>query len=356
MERVVVPKVDLQSQKVEIMIIHKFVGDRVVRDEVLLEVTTDKATIDVVSPCDGIVAAVYGAVGDEIAVGAHVAEIATSEEETRMLAESPAEARLSETGEEPTGETKTSDAPPTPSVVHRMQSSPTARRLCRDHGVTVEEVFAWTKHEPVNEADVGAYVAKKGGADRTSLESVPDVRRGDIHSNDTDGYILEKVSTLRRTIARRMVESVVTKPHIYLVDEFNVSKLVAVTQSRQRSDERAAPKFADIVFYAIVRSVAQDQGLNCHVVEINGDLEIRQFNKVNLGIAVATEHGLMVPVVHDANHLSLQEFGSKKLDLVGRARGRKLSLAEVTGSTITATNLGSLGVPLFMPIINPPEA
>ena len=141
----------MQSQKVEIMVVHKSVGDRVVRDDVLLEVTTDKATIDVVSPCDGIVAAVYGAVGDEIAVGAHVAGIATSEEETRMLGESPAKVRLSETDEEPTGETKTLDAPPTPGVVHRIRSSPAARRLCREHGVTVEEVFAWTKHEPVNE-------------------------------------------------------------------------------------------------------------------------------------------------------------------------------------------------------------
>lgn len=338
MEQVVIPKVDLQSQKVQIVVLHKSVGDPVARDEVVLEATTDKATIDVVSPCDGVVAALHGGEGDEIAVGSPVAVIAASAEEARRYASERTQAPTPNNYEGVTPDRPPAVVVPAPETRGRVRSSPAARKLCRHHGVTVEEVYKWTGREPVNEANVEEYVRDKGRPDESS------------------GYVLEELSNVRQAVARRMNESASTKPHIYLIDQIEVSELVSIARTDGERKGEGIPNFTDMMLHGVVRSLGREPILNCHVVDVGDRVEVRRFKDVNLGVAVATEHGLMVAVLHAANRLSLRELAQKKADLVGRARQLRLSPTEVTGSTITVTNLGSLGVPMFMPIINPPEA
>jgi pyruvate dehydrogenase E2 component (dihydrolipoamide acetyltransferase) len=160
------------------------------------------------------------------------------------------------------------------------------------------------------------------------------------------------LTQIRKTIARRLVESIGPIPTFYLTAEFDMERVAEMRTAMAELGNEFKVSFNDIVLKAVATALAQHPECNAHWL---GDA-MRFWNRVHLGIAVATETGLITPVIFDAHLKRLSEIAVEARDLAGRARERRLKPEEYTGSTFTVSNLGMFGIDHFTAIINPPEA
>ena len=160
------------------------------------------------------------------------------------------------------------------------------------------------------------------------------------------------LTQIRKTIAKRLVESIGPIPTFYLTAEFDMERVAEMRRAMAELGDEYKVSFNDIVMKAVATTLAQHPECNAHWM---GD-RIRQFNRVHLGMAVATDDGLIVPVIFDADFKPLRQIARESRELATRARDRKLTPKEYTGSTFSVSNLGMFGIDQFTAIINPPEA
>lgn len=345
--RIVIPKLSLRAKEAEITRWHKQEGDRVDKEETIFEIATEKANVVIEAPASGIIAKILYKEGEVAKVGELVAIIATSSEEMSEV-ETLLQAEKSTTKlESPVNEKKELLAQVSPSTQEEIhpkldfRATPAAKRLGREESILLEEVFKELKREPITKREVQEFIKRKKGGRK-----------------DQGLYEEVKLSPLRKIIAHRVFESYNQKPHIYLFSEVDMSSALKFkeTINSEIPDKDLKISLTDILIKITSLVLSEFPNFNATLEEVgNGELALKKFKNVNIGIAAATERGLTVPVIKEVNKKSLISLARETKDLVARARENRLSQEEVTGSTFTITNLGMYGVHSFIPIINPPE-
>jgi pyruvate dehydrogenase E2 component (dihydrolipoamide acetyltransferase) len=233
--------------------------------------------------------------------------------------------------------------PAAPSASGRQRSSPLARRLATERGIQLGGIQGTGPGGRIVKRDIENAKATGGGAGRSAA----------AERLATEGDFKDvPLTQIRKTIARRLSESSGPIPTFFLTAEFDATRAAELrTQLAEMGDEYKA-SFNDIVIKAVALSLAEHPEVNAHWL---GD-KIRHFNRIHVAMAVAIEDGLITPVLFDADRMTLWEISVKAKDLAKRARERKLTPEEYTGSTFSVSNLGMFGIDQFTAIINPPEA
>ena len=343
---------------------HKKVGDKVSKGEVLADIETDKATMELESYKDGILLYQGAQAGEKILVnqllciigqpGLDIDSIVKS-----IKAPSNAEAPKA-TAAAPSTVSSASSAPATQSapvsapaatasatVVNegRIFASPLAKKIAKDKGIDLKYVQGTGEHGRITRTDLENY--KPGNTSSTARAAAPKNTNfvGQVSFVDTP------VSQMRKTIARRLSESLFTAPHFYLTMKINMDATIA---ARTVVNETAPVKisFNDFIVKAVALSLKQHPKVNSSWL---GDV-IRENHHVNIGIAVAVDEGLLVPVLRFADGLSLDEISVSVKEFAKKAKDKKLQPSDWEGSTFTISNLGMFGIDSFTAIINPPDA
>jgi pyruvate dehydrogenase E2 component (dihydrolipoamide acetyltransferase) len=331
-------------------------GDAVKSGDLLAEVETDKAVMELSARGDGVLRKRLVAEGETAAVGTLVGIIAGADEDIGSVAggDAPAPSAKAEApkADAPKDEAVKADAPkPEPAKADgssgRVIASPLARRLAGDQGVDLGGVRGSGPGGRIVKRDIEA--ALEGGA--TKASSAPS---SSILPRQPSGeaYRDEPLTQIRKTIARRLAESIGPIPTFYLTAEFDLGRAAEMRAAAAELGERYKVSFNDIILKATATALTQHPEVNAHWL---GD-RIRYFNTVHLGMAVATDDGLIVPVIFHAEQKRMSEISAESKVLARKARERKLRPEEFTGSTFSVSNLGMMQIDQFTAIINPPEA
>ncbi len=290
-------------------------GESVDQGEPLVEVEAEKVTSVVEAVSSGVLLRILVAEGTSVPVRTVL-----------CLVGAPGEV-VPEVETAPTPVESRSEPRPTPEpAAAQVQVTPVARRLARDHGIDLSQVQGTGPRGRITEEDVRRAI--ESGVSSTAQE-IP-------------------LAGIRGVIAQRMHESLQTMAQVTLITEADLTNLV---QMREELKQQFDLTYTDLIVKAVARVLREYPRLNAWVEGQN----IRLLRKINIGVAVALEDGLIVPVVHDADRKSLREIAQESQRLAQHAREGTLTLEEVADCTFTVTNLGMYGVDSFTPIINPPE-
>jgi pyruvate dehydrogenase E2 component (dihydrolipoamide acetyltransferase) len=326
-------------------------GDSVLNGEILAEIETDKATMELVARGEGVLRKVLIGAGATALVGAVIAVIAEPDEDISALvgsAEAPEEA-----SEVPTQEVSKAAEGVAPAAIDdggRVKASPLARRLAIEADLDLQSVRGSGPGGRIVMRDVEA--SKAGGGER-SVSSVPVAGTVSPSASGID-FEDRPLSQMRKTIAKRLVESLSPVPHFFLRITVDMSRILVarkrVNQLLEAQGDRVS--INDFLLKATANALERHPDVNA---QWTGDA-IRRHFRVHLGVAVAVEDGLITPVIRDANRKGLAEIGREVRELAARGREKKLQPEEYTGSTFSVSNLGMFGIHEFTGIINPPEA
>ncbi len=322
-------------------------GDEVEKGDPILEIDTDKTSYEIESPAGGVIRNLRGEEGETVPVGATLAYIAAPGEEIPEHSEvrggrGPGEDDPSR--EEPARRV----AEKKPEALHsengrRVRASPAARRAAAERDLLIENVSGSGPHGRIYLSDV--------------LEIDGELRPPEPEVTEDAGYatpepaLREPLSRIRRLGAERTARSFSEVPHFYLTRDLEADRLLELV-GRLREKMEPAPSITELLALVVARTLKDHRRLNGRYV----DGELVSSPGINLGIAVATEAGLVVPVLEGANKLQLRELVPAVKDLVKRAREIKLSPEELSGGTFTLSNLGTMQIDSFDAIINAPEA
>jgi pyruvate dehydrogenase E2 component (dihydrolipoamide acetyltransferase) len=336
---------------------HKQIGDSVKKGEVLADIETDKATMELESYKDGILLYQGAKTGEKILVndllciigqqGLDIAPIVAAIKggaATATAVPAPAAQSAPSIPSAPTTNTVT---PSTTQVVNegRIFASPLAKKIAKEKGIDLKFVKGTGEHGRITRTDLDNYTPG----------STPSVARAAAPRNSNFvgqvSFVDTPVSQMRKTIARRLSESLFTAPHFYLTMKINMDATIA---ARTVVNETAPVKisFNDFIVKAVALSLKQHPKVNSSWL---GDI-IRENHHVNIGIAVAVDEGLLVPVLRFADGLSLDEISVSVKEFAKKAKDKKLQPSDWEGSTFTISNLGMFGIDSFTAIINPPDA
>lgn len=326
-------------------------GDEVASGDLLAEIETDKATMELVARGDGVLRAILVEEGGTAPVGKVIAVIAGSDEDvsefTSSAAASPVEGGAAAPVEPPVAPgVATTEAPATrPAGGGRIKASPLARRLAAAAGLDLAAVRGSGPAGRIVKHDIEAALAEGEPRARAPAASGP--------PSPTD-YEDVPLTQMRKTIARRLVESLGPVPHFFLTIDVDMAR---AQEARKRINELLKPEgqgisLNDLVVRATAAALRRHPDCNAHWL---GD-SVRRFNRVHLGVAVAVEDGLITPVVRDADTKGVARIGVELRDMAQRARAKRLQPAEYTGATFSISNLGMFGIHEFTAVINPPEA
>jgi 2-oxoisovalerate dehydrogenase E2 component (dihydrolipoyl transacylase) len=341
----------------------KKVGDSIEEYESLLEVLTDKVNAEVPSPVAGTLSRVLVEEGAVVAVGTPICEIAVEGEAegSAEAAPEPVETKTPEPQAEV--EAKAQPAVPKESDEGRGRYSPAVRRLASENGIDPSGLSGTgsggrvTRNDVLKAVDEGTRLspvaAREPVSSAASVASVPQV--AGAAANVEDGDEVVQLSPVRKTIAERMVRSKMTVPHAWLMVEIDVSGLVALRNRLKeefKAREGVSLTYLPFMLKAVSAALRKMPMVNA---QWNGDSIVMK-KRINLGVAMATERGLVVPVVKDADRLSIIGLAQATQDLAKRARSGRLTMADLSQGTFTVDNTGAVGTVLTYPIINAPEA
>ena len=346
-------------------------GDHVAKGDLLAEVETDKAVMELVARGDGVLRRQLAAEGETRPVGDLLAVIAAADENIDALvsgakapSSAPIPSALSSSPSASSAAQRLGNAapamknnpppmpePPTEQPRHatengeRLRSSPLARRLANERGLELEQLQGSSPGGRIIRRDIEAAM-QGGGAPAASRSAT--AGRAPASLADFDDIAL---TPIRKTIAKRLAESIGPVPTFYLTAEFDLSHVGELREAMAAAGDEYKVSFNDIVLTATAKTLAQHPEVNAHWL---GD-RIRRFHRVHLGMAVAIPDGLITPVIFDADRKRLRDIARESRELALRARERKLTPEEYTGSTFSVSNLGMFGIDQFTAIINPPE-
>ena len=342
-------------------------GDAVAQGDILAEIETDKATMELVARGAGVLRKVFVGEGVAAPVGDVIAIIAAEGEDIAAMVaglggggspaadgggaeEAGAGAGAASDPAPAAPSARTATPPPAPPTTPgRVKASPVARRLARDAGLDVATLQGSGPGGRVIKRDVEAAARAAEAAATTPAPAVTAwPAPADTEFEDTP------LSQMRKTVARRLTESLGPVPHFFLTVDVDMKRALA---ARKRVNELLAARGAKASINDLVIKAAAVALI--HHPECNawwqGDA-IRRFNRVHIGVAVAVPDGLITPVIRDAHAKGLGQISTEVRELAGRARDKKLQPHEYTGSTFSISNLGIFGIEEFTAVINPPEA
>ena len=333
-------------------------GDSVAEDQVLADVMTDKATVEIPSPVAGRVLALGGEVGQLLAVGAELIRIeldATGDAvvaPTASVAQAPPPTLTPPAPPSPTPPVAAAARAPSTASHDRPIASPAVRARAWESGVDLNDVPASGTAGRIVQADLDAYIASGALPSVPSVPSTPLPARGPSRPEATHAV---KIVGLRRKIAQKMQESKRRIPHFSYVEEVDVSELEALRErlNAKWGAQRGRLTLLPFLVRAIVLAAREFPHVNARFDDEAG--VITRHDAVHVGIATQTDAGLMVPVLRDAQARNLWGCAAEVTRLADAARNGKIVRDELSGSTITITSLGRLGGIVSTPVINHPE-
>ncbi|WP_422343769.1 pyruvate dehydrogenase complex dihydrolipoamide acetyltransferase [Parasphingorhabdus sp.] len=348
-------------------------GDEVASGDLLAEIETDKATMEFEAVDEGTIAKIVVAEGtDNVKVGEVIAIIAEEGEDVgaaskvdESAAEKPKQAaEVAEKPAEPVQEVAPKVTDEAPKVTasapdgDRIKASPLARRLAEQKGVDLAALTGSGPGGRIIKADIDA--AEGGTAPVKSETAAPAPTPAATPAsapaaNDFDiPHTSEKLSGMRKTIARRLTEAKQTIPHIYLTVDIQLDKLLKLRSELNTTLEPRGVKLSvnDLLIKALAVSLMQVPKCN---VSIDGD-QLKTFERADISVAVSIPGGLITPIITSADTKSLSTISTEMKDLAGRAKDGKLKMHEYQGGTASISNMGMFGIKNFDAVINPPQA
>jgi len=379
---IIMPALELAQETGKVVHWLKRAGDIVRKGEPIVEIETDKVTVEIEAPASGVLRDVTAQEGDVVPVGRTIAIVVGTDEAGAAAAAA--------TVMPPASAAATGAIPIPPTAVSAaggaVKASPLARRIAEQHGVDIARVR--TPSGRVEKADVLAYVesqkAAGNGREGRLVAASPKARRlaaergldlAAVRGTGPGGAVLAVdvpvarvapasaampsaprvgapgVGTVWRIMAERMTTSWTTAPHFYLVREVDVSRLVSWLD-RARKQTGAHITYTDLLIKLVAAALSRHPRVNASW----RDDAIAQHTDINIGLAVAIDDGLVVPVIHRADTLGLAEIAARREDAVSRAQAGKLRPGDIQGGGFTISNLGMYGVDAFSAIVNPPQA
>lgn len=346
-------------------------GDSVTKGEPLMEIETDKATVEIEAPASGILAHVTAQAGDVIPVGQRIAVILAPGE--------------SDSSASPQTSSAPASAPQTDSTPKPLTATPVAARLAAELNIDLARIKP--DGGQIRKEDVLAFLKKDEGGrmkDESSqvhpsrvlaspkakrLAKEHDIDLTQVHGTGPDGAILAsnlqslilhsstppitnyQLPKLWRVMADRLSQAWTSIPHFYLLREVNASRLISWREKIQKNSAEKIT-YTDLLVKLTAAALKQFPRLNASWI----DEDIVLNPEINIGLAVAVDDGLLVPVIHRADEMSLAQLASRRAEIVARAKANKLHLDDLSGGTFTISNLGMYGVDAFNAIVNPPQA
>lgn len=343
-QEVKMPQLGLTMEEGTIETWHKKEGDKVAKGEILLEIATDKITSEIESEFDGVVLKLIAAEGEDVPVQGVIAIIGEEGEQVdtgSKPADPIEESKVQESSREV--DVRSETLAPLTSAGGRVKISPLAKKTAEKMGIDYTSLAGSGPGGRIIQQDVldakNKVVVKE---EKAPVQIVQEVKK-------EGGTVLKG---MRKVVAERMLQSHLEIPPVTQNMKIDVTKLIEFRKSVNETREEKKFSINDFVLKAVAKALAK----NPHIMVSLIDGQIFQNSNVNIGMAVSTDTGLIVPVINDADKLSLEALSSKAKDLALRARENKLDMDEYKGSTFTVSNLGMFGVESFTPIINQPDA
>ena len=328
-------------------------GDPVVVGDVLAEVETDKAVMELVARAAGTLLKQLVAAGATVPVSSPVGWIGAPGESIQTDARTDGQTDRRTVGRSAPPSSPTPSSSPTPpsspsTPSERVKASPLARKIAADTGINLQGVTGSGPEGRIIKRDVEAGSRERGaGSGMQGAVPLPASR------SPLTGFTDLPLTQIRKTIAKRLAQSIGPIPTFYLTSEVDMERVAEARDAlNAAAADQAKISFNDIILKAVATALLQHPACNSWWQ----DDRIRVWNEVHLGVAVATDDGLIVPVIRSAGQKSLREISAETRDLAARARERKLKPEEYTGSTFSVSNLGMFDIEHFTAIINPPEA
>lgn len=335
----------------EISVWHVAVGDVVEEDQLLADVQTDKAVVEVTTPVAGTVVSLGCEAGEVLEVGAELACFETAQAGIGAPAVDKEDPEPGETStpvapspnlEKSIGNTNGQGGLAGDPAFTQVLASPSLRRRARDAGISLVDVPGSGPRGRISHQDFDAFVAAGG-----ELASKPGASRSAVTET--------KLSSMRRVIARKMLESKRNIPHYSYIEEVDVTQLESLRNHLNANRDESQPKLTFLPFLTLALVKALPSFPHCNA-RFDGEKEILSaFDAVHVGIATMTEGGLMVPVVRDCDTLDVWQLAEEIANVSALARDGKARPDQLSGSTITITSLGAIGGIATTPVINAPE-
>ena len=359
---VTMPKMSDTMQEGTISAWLKKVGDVVKTGEIIAEVETDKATMELESYEDGVLLYIGVEAGGSVPVDGVIAVIGEKGADYQsLLAAHQGGTSIAAPVELAIPSAPVAVAAPAPVVVQaavaaavasstgneRVKASPLAKKIASETGVDIRQVAGSGEGGRIVKRDIESFVPAAATASPQAASS----QVGGASALGQESFTEEKVSQMRKTIAKRLAESKYSAPHFYLTMEINMDKAI---EARKSMNEFGTAKisFNDLVIKATAAALRQNPKANSSWL---GD-KIRYNDHIHIGMAVAVEEGLLVPVIRFADQLSLSQISNQAKSLGQKAKNKELQPKDWEGNTFTISNLGMFGIDEFTAIINPPDA
>lgn len=353
----------------------KNVGDKVNAGDVLVEIETDKAVMEYEAYDEGYLVKQSVSEGDTVPIGAVIAifgdspdavpeESGSDQPEPAAQPEpEPQEQSQPESagGQQPATADTAAGAAPSADGAVRPRSSPLARRLAREYGLDIENIQGSGPKGRVVRADIEAAASQQPAsvpapatAEQPAAAQPAGGEPAAAGADEVRGSEELKVSNIRKVIARRLTESKQEVPHFYLRRTIDAEALRSFRSqiNEQLADTGVKVSFNDLIVKACATTLRQHPEVNTSWV----DEKLLQHSRVNIGVAVATDAGLMVPVLHDTDTTPLSTIATTSQELAAKARDGKLKPQEMGGGTFSVSNMGMYGLDSFQAVINPPES
>ncbi|MCO6007907.1 2-oxo acid dehydrogenase subunit E2 [Actinoallomurus purpureus] len=370
MPEILMPRLSDTMEEGVVSAWHKKPGDKVTAGDALVDIETDKALMEYEAYEDGVLGEILVAEGETASIGAPIATLVAEGETVPAARPASAAETSAANGQVAAPPATVTDAPApaangaAPATVpaqaaeaagtatsdgarSRPPSSPLARRLARENDIDLTALTGSGPGGRIVRADIESALksAPAPAAPQVPSPAAPAV------AEDPD---VERVplSRIRKVTARRLTESMQTTPHFYLTRIVDVGALLAFRKTLNEALSPAKVSVNDLIVKACATALRANPVLNVSFTEDN----LLVHKRVNVGVAVALDDGLVVPVIRDADRKSVSQIGADTRELAGRAREQRLTPQEMSGGTFTVSNLGMFGVDSFTAVINPPEA
>ena len=339
---------------------NKKVGEEVKEGEILAEIETDKATMEFESFYDGVLLHIGVETGNAAPVNSVLAVIGAKDEDVKEILKNATQA--DDTAAAPVEENKAETAAPAPAPApdpapapapapaqvspavsnEKIFASPLAKKLASEKGIDLNNLQGSGDNGRIIKRDIDHYIPFTPSAPAAQYSSAP---------AGTESFTDESVSQMRKTIARRLADSKFTAPHFYLTLDIDMDNAIASRKAMNAMDG-VKVSFNDMVVKSVAHSLKKNPNVNSAWM---GDF-IRRNDHVHIGVAVAVEDGLLVPVVKFADTKGLMQISAEVKDFAQKAKDKKLQPSDWEGNTFTISNLGMFGIESFTAIVNPPDS
>lgn len=339
---VILPKLDEAMRTGKIVKWLKKEGDRVEKRDVILEIETEKTAFEIEAEEAGILSKVLAKEGDDVPVGTTIAFILQPGEKAPEVPEPVAKAKEEAQIEKPkvTKEAEAIKASPSGAI----KASPLAKSIAKEHNIDLSLVTGTGPGGRITKEDVLQALEESKAVTTPPAREEPALAEEEI----------VPLSSMREIIARRMIESF-QSPHFYLTVEVDAQELGKTRKQLIPLIESKAGirlTVTDLIIKLVAKALEDNPSVNCSYV----DGSVQLFKRIDIGLVAAVEGGMVVPVIRQADKKPLTEIAQARAELTQKARERKLTKEEMTGSTFTISNLGMFGIDQFSAILQPPEA